>query len=138
MTYHSWKLFANYPTFVSVLKPTLNISVKDNSILGKISSILCICVLLMSITPVAFLHNLISDHEDTVVIHNHSHENEFANAGFNCHTDGFVADRNYWISFTRLTFVPPVITSVYQDRLLPDYYAQHHFYAELRGPPSVS
>jgi hypothetical protein len=96
-----------------------------------------ICILVISITPVTLYHDLLSDHIDKNIQHKHSDQTEVATGSVNCHMDGFVADKNYTFTIESFDFRCPGITCLYIHKPAPDFYSQHHFYAELRGPPSL-
>ena len=103
----------------------------------KIISVIMICILVVSITPVSLYHDLLSDHTDSSIQLTDSGKTEIGIAGINCHIDGFVADKNYTFSISSVEFKCPVVTCFYVSKPVPDFYSQHHFYAELRGPPAV-
>ncbi|GEO10024.1 hypothetical protein [Segetibacter aerophilus] len=111
---------------------------KGQTILRKAVNILLICILALSITPATVFHNLFLDHTDYAVAHNHTHESELAQAGINCHFDCFVCQTPFVSLITpsspgiqtfHFTFVDPGVES---------FYSQHHFFAELRGPPAIA
>lgn len=91
----------------------------------------------ISITPVSVYHDLFSDHTDSNIIHNHSHQSEVAKAGFDCDSAGLVADKNYWFTITFVNFTCPGIACIFYKKTFQDFYSQHHFYKELRGPPAI-
>lgn len=107
-----------------------------NKILQRFISFLLICIFAFSITPVIVLHNLFADHSDIVINHNHIKSNEVAKAGINCHIESFVAERNFIASYTPLHLSYPANYSEFFSRYVLAFYSQHHFFAELRGPPA--
>jgi hypothetical protein len=89
------------------------------------------------ITPVSIYHDLFADHSDIHIEHNHFHGSEVAKAGIDCDDIGFVADKNYLFTITSVNFKCRGITCIFYSKPGENFYSQHHFYAELRGPPAV-
>jgi hypothetical protein len=94
------------------------------------------CLIAISITPTSIYHDLFADHTDTVIIHEHLHDTEVTRAGIDCDNLGFVADKNYLFSMDLLDIVCPAPTVVFHNNPYQQFFSQHHFYAELRGPPT--
>jgi nitrogenase subunit NifH len=90
----------------------------------------------LSITPVTFVHNLFAHHRDVKIVHNHTKTSEIAIAGINCNTENFVGENNFILSYSPLLLLTAFIPSLYLDGYTRSFYSQHHFFAELRGPPS--
>jgi len=108
----------------------------SETISRKILSLILICIFAFSITPAITIHNLFSAHTDREIQHHHKHISEIAAAGFNCHLDNFVSNSNFINFFTPLTFEllnNSPVSLIVKDQT---FFSQHHFYAELRGPPS--
>ena len=101
----------------------------------KIISALLICLLVFGITPIRVFHDILTDHIDKNSQHQHKHQSEIAKASFNCHIEGFVADKNYTYTIDTIGNYCLSIHNIYQVRNTKGFYSQHHFYAELRGPP---
>ena len=106
------------------------------TILQRLISILLIFVFALNITPATVLHDLFFDHTDYDVVHNHKHANEVAKAGVNCHFNSFVCQPNFVPLFTSIKLNPPDNTAGCLIFRMVNFYSLHHFYAELRGPPT--
>lgn len=105
------------------------------TILRRIISIILICIFAFSITPAIVFHDLFSAHADYDIVHNHKHNSEVAKAGINCHFDSFVGKTSFVNLFTPFNFEPHNINTAFLIIRNQNFYSQHHFYAELRGPP---
>jgi hypothetical protein len=111
--------------------------VQLSTTIRRIISIVLIGVFAISITPAILLHNLFSDHVDTKVHHNHTLTSEVSTAGVDCHCESFVAETNFLYAIPSLGIEPlEAPASVYVVHSNQSFYTQHHFYAELRGPPA--
>lgn len=103
----------------------------------RIVSLLLICLFTFSITPSIVLHNMLADHHDETLHHHHSQSNELAKAGANCHFDTLVCEASYLNNIVPISIKPPIFDEALYISSYPTFYSQHHFYAELRGPPAV-
>ncbi|MDQ6814784.1 MAG: hypothetical protein M3040_13690 [Bacteroidota bacterium] len=105
-------------------------------ILQRIIAILLMCIFALSITPSVVFHNLFSTHKDHDIAHNHTHSNEIAKAGINCHFNNLVCKNHFII----LSTAPSSASKDFSARAMitsaQHFYSQHHFFAELRGPPT--
>lgn len=97
------------------------------------------CLLLLfafSITPVALLHDAITSHKD-ICYHNFQERGKtISKTDINCHCLSFVADEHFISSL--YPFHPYQLSSFIATKnqfYLSHFYSQHHFFAELRGPP---
>lgn len=106
-----------------------------HTILQTAARFFLICIFVLSITPVIFLHNMFADHLDLKIEHHHKRTNEVAKAGIDCHTENFVAERNFLFMFHPVQFLLSAAFPALFSTYIQDFYSQHHFFAELRGPP---
>jgi hypothetical protein len=108
-----------------------------NNILKRVICLTLVCVFALSITPAVVFHDLFSGHTDYKVQHHHKHTNEIAIASVNCHFDSFVCSHSFVNLYTPVTFDPVINLNTFLAVESREFYSEHHFYAELRGPPTT-
>lgn len=105
-------------------------------IFHKIICSFLICAFALSITPVIFLHSLAANHKDVPVGFKKDNTQKISRATFNCNIENCVAQSPFIpaIEVPKYTVVNHFIslTSFYKN----DFYSRHHFFCELRGPPT--
>lgn len=108
-----------------------------NSILRKFAGVMLISIFTCTMTPAVIFHDILTRHVDADIQHNHTHQNEYAKAGYNCHTQGFIAEQTFAASATSFQVHQPLPLSPLFSEVVHTFFSQHHFYAELRGPPAA-
>lgn len=89
-----------------------------------------------SIAPVALLHDAITKHKDACYHNLEQKEKSISKADVNCRCISFVADVHFISSFFPEHLHQPIqATQIRNQFYLSQFYSQHHFFAELRGPP---
>ncbi len=105
-------------------------------LIQKLISSFFICLLALSITPRIILHNLVANHRDGGFSTPNSKQTEVSKAGFNCHFDDLVAESPF-IATEEIQVAPPLLSFKLLIQFSKiSFFSRHHFYAELRGPPS--
>ena len=97
-----------------------------------------ICLFAFSNTPSIVFHNMLAGHHDETLQHHHTQNNEVAKAGANCHFDTLVCEASYLNNIVPITIELPFFSGAAYFSSYQTFYTQHHFYAELRGPPAVA
>ena len=105
----------------------------------KFISLALIFLFLFGITPITLLHSLVANHTDVCYHHFDKKEKHFSKADINCHTISFVAEAQF------ASHSQPIIIASPEKALRwcnffysENFYLQHHFFAGLRGPPSLA
>jgi len=89
-----------------------------------------------SITPKIILHNIVADHKDTPFQSSHNSSAQLFAAGFNCNCDNLVVESPFTNDFNPLQLKAAIFFKLHFADVITDFYSQHHFYSELRGPPA--
>ncbi len=102
-------------------------------------SVFLLSLFALAVTPVSWLHDALAHHQDVCYHHFDEKGKIITKADINCHCLSFVAEaqfiNNGYPSFHLAT--PAPISSSCIGFYAVHFYSQHHFYSELRGPPSL-
>ena len=92
----------------------------------------------LGITPVSLLHDVLAHHTDVCYHQFNAKGKLITKADINCHCISFVAEANFINAHQPVIIAsyPPLLAPHFTFLMLP-FYSQHHFYSELRGPPSL-
>ncbi len=101
-------------------------------------ALLLICIFAMAITPAMFFHNMLAGHHDENIEHHHKRTNEIAKASINCHWDNMVCEQSFLNNSTVISIATPFFCEAKPIASYSAFFTQHHFYAELRGPPAIA
>ena len=107
-----------------------------NQTIRKIISSLLICVFALSIAPVFFVHTLFASHIDKKNTTS-STGYQLSESGYNCKCEDFVAEGQFLNDAQSISITIPIAFSIFNETAGYTFFAQHHFYSELRGPPSL-
>ena len=109
---------------------------KLSFLMRQIISVLLITLFAFGITPVILLHNLIADHTDVSYHDAQLKGTQVSKSGINCHCESFVVEAQFLNTFKPISLIAPdVLPSLLNTFYKSNFYSQHHFFAELRGPP---
>lgn len=107
------------------------------TILRRTLGVAMLCIFALAITPSVVFHNMLAHHTDETIQHHHKKSREVANAGINCHWDNLVCEGSFLNDFSPVNISGPLNFGATYAPSFHAFYSQHHFYAELRGPPAV-
>ncbi len=93
----------------------------------------------LSITPKKILHNWIADHQDRVpVAVQDLGSKTVAMAGYHCNVDSLVVESPFQLFAYTSPQNESILFGLVIVEPLASFFSLHHFYSELRGPPSVA
>jgi hypothetical protein len=84
------------------------------------------------------LHDLIADHKDAPFASSTTAQQLSSNSGFRCNCDDLVVESPFISDFTPIEIAPSSGYAAHVASHNDDFKFLHHFYFELRGPPSFS
>lgn len=108
---------------------------RKNIIIRSVLAVLMLAVFAFSVTPKILLHNLVADHKDTPIKSNHSNQEQYSKAGFNCNCDNLVVESPFVNDFFPVQLSIAKQFAQQQTFFRNNFNSLHHFYLELRGPP---
>ena len=94
-----------------------------------------LAVFAFSVTPKILLHNLVADHKDTPIKSNHSNQEQFSRAGFNCNCDNLVVESPFLNDFIPVDLSVEKQFALQKISYADNFHSLNYFYFELRGPP---
>lgn len=108
-----------------------------NKIILSLSAVFVIVMLLFSITPKRFLHDLIADHKDTVTTAVNDGKDHIDHHGFRCNCDNLVATS----PFISQDIMEEPVMPTNENSVLTTYTsgskAAIFYHFSLRGPPQA-
>jgi len=109
-----------------------------NQIIRKISAVFLLVLFALCVTPKKTLHDLVANHKDSPFASSTSAQQLSSNSGFRCNCDDLVVESPFLSDLPSLEINPALGFSSPVMMPVDDFRFLHHFYFELRGPPSVS
>src|SRR4051812_10070887 len=107
-------------------------------IIRKISAGFLFLLFVLCVTPKKALHDLIADHKDSPFAAISSAQQLSSNSGFRCNCDDLVVESPFISDFAPIEIVVATGYAEHVAATSDDFRILHHFYFELRGPPSIS
>lgn len=107
-----------------------------NKIIQSFSAVFVIVMLLFSITPKRFLHDLIADHKDTVTIATNDGKDHIDHHGFRCDCDNLVATSPFISQDIMAEPLTPTIENSFFTTYTSGSKAAIYYNFSLRGPPA--
>jgi len=109
---------------------------KGRIVIRKLIAALLLLIFAIGSSPKIFFHDLLAKHKDTIGCTKNHHSTAVHKQGINCHFDDLVVTAPF---VPTPSVVDCALTLSFQkpeDHFTIDFYSQHHFFSELRGPPS--
>lgn len=110
----------------------------SNNTIRSFISLLLICTFVLSITPKKLLHTWLANHRDQPTKAAHNQSTSIDVAGYHCNVDNLVAESSFEQTLAEFHLKCPQVFSSFKGELSYSFYSLHHFYSELRGPPSLA
>ena len=92
--------------------------------------------LMLGITPTVFLHRIAANHIDSVDILKKGCCNHISKATIHCSLENSAAYSPFIFSIAAPSVLPILNCIIPIPLYKNNFYSIHHFYCELRGPPS--
>ena len=90
------------------------------------------CILALSITPVAFLHTIAANHKDKTCELPGDH---YCSAGINCKCLDLVAEGQFLACSSEIKIIAEPVYQEYSNPHIPTSAHSHIIFEPLRGPP---
>lgn len=94
-------------------------------------------VFIFSSTPRQWLHNLVTNHQDTY-INVTADKLILTTSGFHCNCDNLVVQSPFINYDGPADLTIPAFFVLYQAAAIPGFISAPHLFSELRGPPVIS
>lgn len=108
------------------------------SFIKSFSTILIMGILVFSITPKKFLHDLIADHTDTLSLPVHDGHDHIDHHGFKCDCDNLVATSPFLYEGIVVAFNSVADLSTFLSVNFPIEATKDIIAETLRGPPAMA
>jgi len=115
-----------------------NKNLAGNNIIRKISAAFLLLLFALCVTPKIALHDLIADHKDSPFASATSSQQLSSNSGFRCNCDDLVVESPFVSDCVPVEITPVKTYARHFITPAENFRFLHHFYFELRGPPSVA
>ncbi|MBS1598998.1 MAG: hypothetical protein JST75_12310 [Bacteroidetes bacterium] len=115
-----------------------NKNLSGNNIIRRISAGFLLLLFVLCVTPKKTLHDLIANHQDSPFASNTSAQQLSSNSGFRCNCDDLVVESPFVSDFIPIEVAPAAAHTIHTVLYAENFKFFHHFYFELRGPPSIS
>lgn len=93
----------------------------------------------LSITPTKVLHFFFANHKDANITNTKNSKTPVISiAMFNCQCDNLVVESPFTLQYQPIETVIPELFFINNPATKSSFHCIHHFFFELRGPPSLA
>lgn len=92
--------------------------------------------LMLGITPTIFLHRLAANHRDAAFTDKNKQGPHISKVSFHCNLESSVAHSPFIFIIAAPVYITVLSVAPHITIYKNNFFSRHHFYCELRGPPS--